>query len=56
MSIPKEVGGFPIHIPVSTQMPHAAGIAFAQKYLKKDVAVVAYVGDGGTSKGISMRR
>ncbi len=49
--IPKEVGGFPMIIPVSTQMPHAAGIAFAQKYLKKDVAVVAYVGDGGTSEG-----
>jgi pyruvate dehydrogenase E1 component alpha subunit len=49
--IPKEVGGFPMIIPVSTQVPHAAGIAFAQKYLKKDVAVVTYVGDGGTSEG-----
>ena len=49
--IPKEVGGFPMIIPVSTQMPHAAGIAFAQKYLKKEVAVLAYVGDGGTSEG-----
>ncbi len=49
--IPKEVGGFPMIIPVSTQMPHGAGIAFAQKYLKKDVAVLAYVGDGGTSEG-----
>jgi pyruvate dehydrogenase E1 component alpha subunit len=49
--IPKEVGGFPVIIPVSTQVPHAAGIAFAQKYLKKDVAVIGYVGDGGTSEG-----
>jgi pyruvate dehydrogenase E1 component alpha subunit len=49
--IPKEVGGFPMIIPVSTQVPHAAGIAFAQKYMKKDVAVIAYIGDGGTSEG-----
>lgn len=49
--IPKDVGGFPIIIPVGTQIPHAAGIAFAQKYMKKDVAVLAYVGDGGTSEG-----
>ena len=32
-------------------MLHAAGIAFAQKYMKKDDAVIAYVGDGGTSEG-----
>ncbi|MDE1827969.1 MAG: pyruvate dehydrogenase (acetyl-transferring) E1 component subunit alpha [Candidatus Micrarchaeota archaeon] len=50
-AIPKEVGGFPYIVPVSSQMPHAAGIAFAQKYNKKDVAVLAYVGDGGTSEG-----
>ncbi|MDE1868810.1 MAG: pyruvate dehydrogenase (acetyl-transferring) E1 component subunit alpha [Candidatus Micrarchaeota archaeon] len=50
-AIPKEVGGFPYIVPVSTQLPHAAGVAFAQKYEGKDVAVVAYVGDGGTSEG-----
>lgn len=50
-AIPKEVGGFPYIVPVSSQMPHAAGIAFAQKYNKKDVAVLGYVGDGGTSEG-----
>ena len=32
--IPKEVGGLPVVVPVATQMPHAAGIAFAQKYKK----------------------
>ena len=40
-----------VAIPVSTQMPHAAGIAFAMKYRNEDAAVVAYVGDGGTSEG-----
>ncbi len=49
--IPKEVGGFPVCIPVGSQMPHAAGIAFAQKYKKTGAVVVAYVGDGGTSEG-----
>jgi pyruvate dehydrogenase E1 component alpha subunit len=49
--IPKEVGGFPVIVPVSTQIPQAAGIAFAQKYRKTDVAVLAFVGDGGTSEG-----
>ena len=32
-------------------MPHAAGMAYAQKYMRKDSAVIAYVGDGGTSEG-----
>ncbi len=50
-SIPKEVGGLPIAVPVGTQMPHAAGIAYAQKYKKTGAATIAYVGDGGTSEG-----
>ncbi len=50
-AIPKDVHGFPYIVPVASQMPHAAGIAFAQKYKKNDAAVVAYVGDGGTSEG-----
>jgi pyruvate dehydrogenase E1 component alpha subunit len=49
--IPKEVGGFPVCIPVGSQMLHAAGCAFAQKYNKTGAAVIAYVGDGGTSEG-----
>ncbi len=48
---PKESNAFPIIVPVATQLPHAAGIAFSQMYLKKESAVVAYVGDGGTSEG-----
>ena len=48
-AIPKEVGGFPYIVPVSSQLPHGAGIAFAQKYMQTGNATLAYVGDGGTS-------
>jgi pyruvate dehydrogenase E1 component alpha subunit len=49
--IPEEVGGFPVVVPVASQMPHAAGIAFTQKYRKTGAGVLCYVGDGGTSEG-----
>lgn len=49
--VPKGVNGFLTIVPVATQLPHAVGIAFAQKYKKNDAAVIAYVGDGGTSEG-----
>ncbi len=49
--IPPEVKGLPYIVPVSTQVPHAVGIAFAQKYMKRDRAVIVYLGDGGTSEG-----
>lgn len=49
--IPESVKGYPVIVPVATQIPHASGIAFAQKYKKTGAAVVAYVGDGGTSEG-----
>ncbi len=50
-AIPQEVNGFPVIVPVASQVPHAAGIAFAQKYKGTGNAVVTYVGDGGTSEG-----
>ncbi len=50
-AIGKGVNAVPYIVPVSTQLPHAAGIAFAQKYRKTGGAVVTYVGDGGTSEG-----
>jgi pyruvate dehydrogenase E1 component alpha subunit len=50
-SVPKSVNGLPVAVPVGTQMPHAAGIAFAQKYRKSGAATITYVGDGGTSEG-----
>lgn len=47
----KGINSTPFAVPVSTQMPHAAGIAFGQKYQGKNASVVAYIGDGGTSEG-----
>ena len=47
----KSINALPIIVPVATQMPHGAGVAFTQKYLGRDVVAVAYVGDGGTSEG-----
>lgn len=47
----KDINALPVCVPVGTQMPHGAGVAFAQKYLKKDAVTIAYVGDGGTSEG-----
>jgi pyruvate dehydrogenase E1 component alpha subunit len=51
MAVPKEVKGMPYIVPVASQMPHAAGLAFANKYSKSGSAVLTYVGDGGTSEG-----
>jgi len=48
---PDDLNMFPICIPVGTQIPHAAGAALAAQYRKDRIAVVAYFGDGGTSKG-----
>ncbi len=50
-AVPESVNGLTVAVPVGTQMPHAAGIAYAFKYKKQDRAVIAYVGDGGTSEG-----
>ncbi len=49
--IPKDSHAFPVIVPVATQIPHAVGVAFAQKYKNTNAAVVTYVGDGGTSEG-----
>ena len=49
--IPTEVRGLPYIVPVASQLPHAAGLAYAMKYKKKDSAVITYVGDGGSSEG-----
>ena len=47
----REYYTLPISVPVSSQTLHAVGIAYAEKYLKSDRVVIAYVGDGGTSEG-----
>lgn len=41
----------PYSVPISTQFLHAAGLAYGRKYQKKDEAVFAFIGDGGTSEG-----
>jgi 2-oxoisovalerate dehydrogenase E1 component alpha subunit len=37
--------------PIATQVPHAAGIAYAAKYREEDVVVACWFGDGATSEG-----
>ena len=41
----------PMSVPIASQLLHAAGIAYAAKYLKKDEVAFGFVGDGGTSEG-----
>jgi len=49
--IPEGLNNLPVAIPVSTQLPHAVGVAYGIKYRgEKDVAM-AFFGDGGTSEG-----
>lgn len=42
---------FPFCIPVGSQAPHAAGVAYALKYRKEPCVAVCLFGDGATSKG-----
>ena len=49
--IPEDLNDYPISIPVSTQIPIAVGAALAAKTKGDAIAVVAYMGDGATSKG-----
>ncbi len=49
--IPENINNFTISIPVASQLPHAVGMAYALKYLRKKSVVLSYLGDGATSKG-----
>jgi 2-oxoisovalerate dehydrogenase E1 component alpha subunit len=42
---------FPFCIPVGSQAPHAAGVAYAFKLRKEPRVAVCLIGDGATSKG-----
>lgn len=42
---------FPYCVPVGSQAPHAAGVAYALKLRKEPRVAVCMVGDGATSKG-----
>src|SRR5438874_987735 len=37
--------------PIATQIPHAAGVAYAMKYRKQDAVAACWFGDGATSEG-----
>lgn len=41
----------PLSIPIATQLLHGVGIAMALQYKEQKNAVLAHVGDGGTSEG-----
>src|SRR2546430_4013928 len=45
------VQDFPFCIPVGSQAPHAAGVAYAFKFRKEPRVAVCLFGDGATSKG-----
>lgn len=49
--IPEGQNDFPITIPAGTHIPIAAGAAWAAKAKGDEIAVMAYLGDGATSKG-----
>jgi pyruvate dehydrogenase E1 component alpha subunit len=51
MQIPENINCLPICVPVSTQIPHAVGIAWAAKMRKEKTVVAVFFGDGATSKG-----
>ncbi len=48
---PDHLNIFPISVSVGSHIPHAVGAAMAARYRHDPVAVVAYFGDGATSKG-----
>lgn len=51
MKIPENVNMFTVAIPVSTQILHAVGYAWACKIKNKKEVTLTYFGDGATSKG-----
>lgn len=48
---PDHLNIFPISVSVGSHIPHAVGAAMAARYRHDPVAMVAYFGDGATSKG-----
>ena len=47
----RELGIITGSSPIATQIPHAAGIAYAVSYRGEDAVVAAWFGDGATSEG-----
>jgi len=49
---PVEERNLPVAVILASQLPHAVGLAYAMRYRgETDTAVLAFVGDGGTSEG-----
>ena len=48
---PENVNLFTASVPISTQIPHATGAAWASKLKGEEKAFIVYFGDGGTSEG-----
>lgn len=48
---PKGVRVLPPYVPIATQLPQAAGAAWAAKWKGESSVAVAYFGDGATSEG-----
>ena len=51
LACPEGLNILPVSVSVGTHIPHAVGVAMAARYRKDRIAVVAYFGDGATSKG-----
>ena len=49
--IPDDVNMIQFYIPIATQIPQAAGLAYAQKLKGSEAVVAVFIGDGGTSEG-----
>ena len=47
----RELGIVSHSSPISTQVPHAAGIAYAMKFRNEDAVVASWFGEGATSEG-----
>jgi 2-oxoisovalerate dehydrogenase E1 component alpha subunit len=48
---PESPKDFPFNVPIASQLPHAAGVAYAMKLRREPRAALAICGDGATSKG-----
>jgi len=49
--IPEDANLFTVAVPIATQVPHAAGAAWASKLKGEENAFLCYFGDGATSEG-----
>ncbi|MBO8173040.1 MAG: pyruvate dehydrogenase (acetyl-transferring) E1 component subunit alpha [Bacillaceae bacterium] len=48
---PEDKHILPPYVPIATQIPHAAGAAWASRMKGEDAAALVYFGDGATSEG-----